>query len=173
MNRHQRQSVLKSFDGFSNRPNDFSLVPDEVSDCYMRLLNGSEFKVLVCLARTFSDLTTPRISQSSIAESVNLGTNSIRETLRSLIAKGLVRRTPGMDPKRVVLLLQKKGATCAPLATAQCSWCGSLTYRLHAHHYPVPRQDGGTETVSICANCHGEYHHLVGDMFEYCGGSLA
>ncbi len=39
-----------------------------------------------------------------------------------------------------------------------CEWCGCKTSVLNKHHYPVPKRDGGTETVNICSNCHNEFH---------------
>lgn len=41
-----------------------------------------------------------------------------------------------------------------------CSWCKANTYRLHSHHFPVSKKDGGTCTVEICASCHDEYHFM-------------
>lgn len=39
-----------------------------------------------------------------------------------------------------------------------CKWCKIYTAVLHEHHYPIPRSEGGTETVGICPNCHQEFH---------------
>ena len=39
-----------------------------------------------------------------------------------------------------------------------CEWCGCKTTVLHKHHYPIPKRDGGKETVNICSNCHMEFH---------------
>jgi hypothetical protein len=47
----------------------------------------------------------------------------------------------------------------------RCSWCASPTVILHDHHYPIPRFEGGTDTVSICPQCHGEYHFLNDNKF--------
>ena len=41
-----------------------------------------------------------------------------------------------------------------------CEWCNYNSYVLHKHHYPIPKAKGGTEMVSICPNCHYQYHHL-------------
>lgn len=41
-----------------------------------------------------------------------------------------------------------------------CNWCKANTYRLHSHHFPKSRKNGGEETVEICAACHDEYHYL-------------
>lgn len=42
-----------------------------------------------------------------------------------------------------------------------CAWCAISTLVLHSHHHPVPKFDGGTETVSICPNCHHEFHSIL------------
>ena len=39
-----------------------------------------------------------------------------------------------------------------------CEWCKGYTTKLHKHHYPIPRKDGGKEIVNICPNCHYEFH---------------
>lgn len=41
-----------------------------------------------------------------------------------------------------------------------CEWCQSTTAHLHGHHYPTPKKLGGTKVVSICPNCHSEFHSL-------------
>lgn len=41
-----------------------------------------------------------------------------------------------------------------------CQWCKCSTIQLHGHHYPVARSKGGKKTVSICPNCHAEFHRL-------------
>lgn len=46
-----------------------------------------------------------------------------------------------------------------------CEWCGCKTTVLHKHHHPVPKRLGGTETVNICSNCHGEFHLKEGKIF--------
>jgi len=40
----------------------------------------------------------------------------------------------------------------------QCKWCLQKDVPLVNHHYPIPRAEGGTETVRICRNCHGRAH---------------
>lgn len=41
-----------------------------------------------------------------------------------------------------------------------CEWCHAKTAHLHSHHYPTPKRLGGTNVVSICPNCHSEFHAL-------------
>ena len=36
-------------------------------------------------------------------------------------------------------------------------WCGQLGVTIN-HHYPIQKQDGGTDTIRICANCHHAAH---------------
>lgn len=48
----------------------------------------------------------------------------------------------------------------------RCSWCNSQTYCLEEHHYPMPKIKGGLEVVSICSNCHREFHYLE-KFYEY------
>ena len=31
---------------------------------------------------------------------------------------------------------------------------------LHEHHYPITKNNGGTQTVGICATCHYEFHYM-------------
>ena len=42
-----------------------------------------------------------------------------------------------------------------------CEWCGKESYILHRHHYPIPRNKGGTEIVNICPNCHYTFHKII------------
>lgn len=55
------------------------------------------------------------------------------------------------------LVLERKGQG------EECEWCGTKTFALQEHHYPIPRYKGGDKTVWICPNCHYEYHALLKD----------
>lgn len=52
------------------------------------------------------------------------------------------------------------------IGTKQCSWCKCTTVVLHEHHYPISKKDGGTETVSICPNCHYEFYYLMDSTYK-------
>ena len=41
-----------------------------------------------------------------------------------------------------------------------CSWCGNKVSALQEHHFPLPKNMGGRETVSICKKCHVKFHTL-------------
>ena len=42
-----------------------------------------------------------------------------------------------------------------------CAWCDCFSAKMQQHHYPIAKADGGTDTVSICPNCHSSYHALI------------
>ena len=47
-----------------------------------------------------------------------------------------------------------------------CEWCGTKTFMLNSHHYPIPKSQGGKKVVHICPNCHYEFHYLSGMTYE-------
>ena len=81
---------------------------------------------------------------------------SIKKTLRKL---GLMDMVTDCEQAKE-LVLQRKGQG------EKCEWCGTKTFALQQHHYPIPRSKGGNKTVSICPNCHSEYHLILKDSEE-------
>lgn len=65
-----------------------------------------------------------------------------------------------LSDQEILSIIQSKKAQSLPMGNGMCDWCLGTTVRLHSHHYPIKRCDGGKETVNICPNCHYEYHHL-------------
>lgn len=47
-------------------------------------------------------------------------------------------------------------------AGKECEWCGNRNKVLEKHHFPIPRAEGGVETVMICPNCHATFHSIYG-----------
>lgn len=41
-----------------------------------------------------------------------------------------------------------------------CLSCGSKD-RLHEHHYPIRKKDGGKQTVTLCFHCHSKFHEMT------------
>lgn len=41
-----------------------------------------------------------------------------------------------------------------------CEWCGIKCHVLHDHHFPIPKREGGKDTVRICGTCHANYHYV-------------
>ena len=54
-----------------------------------------------------------------------------------------------------------------------CAWCQATTFRLHDHHFPQTRAEGGQRCVAICGSCHAEYHWLIGAIFFHVRPSVA
>ena len=73
---------------------------------------------------------------------------------RRLLKDGYIHNQSAEDTKQLVLSSKNTGTTC--------EWCGTKTIAIQQHHYPIPRNKGGAETVNICPNCHCEFHKLFG-----------
>ena len=63
------------------------------------------------------------------------------------------------DKNNIVLRCKNKNLYGKGWGWSECEWCGIRTTTPEDHHYPITRNDGGKATVSICQNCHNEYHH--------------
>lgn len=63
----------------------------------------------------------------------------------------------------VRMIVERDFKRCVPKV---CEWCKKKTLILHEHHFPIPKFNGGTETVKICPTCHFEYHLLIGGNYE-------
>ena len=77
---------------------------------------------------------------------------TLKRVKKRLREKGFINDKP-LDAeyiKKKTIELSHKGL--------KCEWCGKEAYTLHEHHYPIPKAKGGTETVSICPNCHYTFH---------------
>lgn len=48
-----------------------------------------------------------------------------------------------------------------------CLFCGYNKYTLDRHHYPIRAKDGGTETITLCPNCHRAFHYLTSETSIY------
>lgn len=70
--------------------------------------------------------------------------------------------------KKVLCDKQPQGG----IGTETCNWCKCTTIILHEHHYPIPKKDGGTETVKICPNCHYEFHYFMDSSYKLCDDIL-
>ena len=83
-------------------------------------------------------------------------TTTIWSVKKSLKEMGLIDFVTDYEEAKE-LVLQRKGKGKA------CEWCGIKTFALQEHHYPIPKSKGGDKTVSICPNCHAEYHLILKD----------
>lgn len=82
------------------------------------------------------------------------------ENDESLPVQGTIRQEQSSYESIKEQILGSKGE-----GDLTCAWCGCKTTLLHKHHYPIPKRMGGKETVSICSNCHSEFHLMEGRIY--------
>ncbi len=99
--------------------------------------------------------------QIGICEVMGLSQKQVRDGISFLDGRGILRPQAQISPSEAAQILRAKKPQTFDCGLALCLWCGCRTMKLQAHHYPVTSKDGGTETVTLCANCHYEYHALV------------
>lgn len=96
----------------------------------------------------------PMPSMKYISKKTGICHDNVSKCLNNLIDNGYMRKNnmESYEIKEKNLKLKGKGVPC--------EWCGDKSIVLQEHHYPVPKSAGGTETVSICPNCHYGFHYL-------------
>lgn len=87
--------------------------------------------------------------------------STIQRTLTNLEKQGLIEDISLSDPYEI-----KRKVISAEEDKNMCGWCKAKSITLHEHHFPIPRKDGGKETVKICPNCHYGYHYLESRRYE-------
>lgn len=81
--------------------------------------------------------------------------------ISKLLLKGAILKTfPDPFNVRNQIIESKHGIQAYGVSKNRCGWCGCKTAILHEHHFPIPKSKGGVETISICPNCHTEFHYL-------------
>lgn len=99
---------------------------------------------------------------------------TIERIIGTCLQEGYIekRSRPSFTPKEAKEVVSEKtpqeiNTDFLGVDQKRCAWCGCTTLVLQAHHYPIPRSEGGTETVNICANCHAEYHELTRKKYAF------
>lgn len=93
--------------------------------------------------------------------------------LRSIIQTGVESEQiveQRQDPDGIKQFISEKAGQFFPYPNPEwdhCEWCGGQSPALQRHHYPLPRSEGGKDTVKICGSCHAEFHFYESDPF-YC-----
>lgn len=100
------------------------------------------------------------------SETMHISQRQVQSGILFLDEKRILLKQPGVSPGEAFQILRDKTPQTLDRGFGLCPWCGCRTMKLQAHHYPVAAKDGGTETVTICANCHYEYHALI-DGYGY------
>lgn len=91
----------------------------------------------------------------------NLTIHTARKRLSKLVKLEILEvYDQHIDKSQIVNVLKNKKMKGLGYGSLTCTWCGVNTVVLHEHHYPIPKSKGGTKTVSICPNCHYEFHSL-------------
>lgn len=85
-----------------------------------------------------------------------IGESHCKTSIRKLLELDLlVRTTRTAEQTKDILFINKP--TSDP---SLCVWCKEKSRSMENHHWPIGREQGGTETVRICEYCHKEYHAL-------------
>lgn len=102
------------------------------------------------------------ISLSEIEKKVCFKKPKILKTIESLKNKDLIRIDEKISDKEVFETLNKQSC-----GNGGCLFCGYNKSFLDKHHYPKRAKDGGTSTISICSNCHREFHYMADYSKKY------
>lgn len=139
--------------------------PDREERCSAVIRRTDLLPAARLLYTALDDCEAP-IAIAALASEVGMSPRTARRLMRDLEVAGLVEAQQLLRPEAAVkLLCEKPSIGGLAIGEAVCSWCAVRTAVLERHHYPIPRSKGGTETVSICPNCHTEYHFLT--QFTY------
>lgn len=84
--------------------------------------------------------------------------SSIRNSIRKLCQLKYISKDKYGDISK---LLKSKNMSGLGFGNLVCEWCKVKTTVLNNHHYPILKSKGGTETISICSNCHNEFHYYT------------
>lgn len=76
----------------------------------------------------------------------------IRRIINKLKKKGII--SINYDPEKIKQKVISKNGNLV------CEWCNNKSYSLQDHHYPIPKKNGGKDTVKICGTCHSDYHSI-------------
>lgn len=134
-------------------------VPEAIDDLD---LNVYEFRLYGHLKRQLDNGEGPE-GVRELAERCRMSVESVSNSFQSLLAHGLIEVSV-LSPEEAKAFLRKKYPQSLGnprFGWRTCQWCGATTLAIHRHHYPIQKSEGGTETVSICASCHAEYHMLT------------
>jgi hypothetical protein len=82
----------------------------------------------------------------------------INRRMQRFLHIGFLQHIP---PKEIVSQLQYTCYNHRGYGANVCSWCHISVFILHQHHYPIPKSQGGQETVGICPNCHYNFHYAL------------
>ncbi len=127
-------------------------------------LNIYEFRLCGSLMRRWTDGKQGMPSIRDGADKCGMSTDSFIKARDSLVGRGIILECEPLPASQAESILKSKSEQLHHddgLFNAVCEWCHCKTGYIHAHHYPTPKSQGGTETVDLCPNCHAEFHYLT------------
>jgi len=86
-------------------------------------------------------------------------TKQINNYMTKLINANLVSKIE-MTPYEIIeMIVIHTPKTSNHIKTnRKCVICKNGSYAIQEHHFPIRKEHGGTETISVCPNCHYTYH---------------
>ena len=102
------------------------------------------------------DLSFGIPSNSELANTMGTSKENISRMVSDLIKKGYLQKKVNISDQEAYIQLNKNNCK-----HGGCLFCGYSKSTLDEHHYPTRSKDGGIETISICSNCHREFHELT------------
>jgi len=119
------------------------------------------YEKMVCtyLYRCLNRENAPFPSYSLIAKDCSMSRRKAITTVQELTVKNIIKFDKIIktsEEKRELLI--SKNLKGLGIGNNVCEWCKCKTITLHLHHYPILKSKGGADTVSICPNCHTEFH---------------
>lgn len=106
--------------------------------------------------------TSIPIPLSRIEDKVSFSKTKILKTINSLKDKDLIVVEDNIDDEEVFKALSNGFEY-----NNGCVLCGYNKSFLDKHHYPIRAKDGGDKTISICSNCHREFHNMADYSKKY------
>lgn len=111
-------------------------------------------------------------SNKIISSSLGISERNSDDCVKKLRDVGIVKGHPAMSAEDAFRYLvnnkkeQRLNASHPFHHTKECVWCLGDTLVLLELHYPIPKKEGGEDTVSVCPNCHYEYLALTSSALE-------
>ena len=117
---------------------------------------GARSKLVYCVLITSCDEDgICNTDKRELSRDIYTTKDRISEAIEELIKFNYI----SIEKEDMVNILKNKNLDGLGYGGYVCEWCGVKTSVLCAHHYPIPKSKGGTETVNICCNCHHEFHY--------------
>lgn len=152
-------------------------VDNYILDCIMPRVKPNAWKILCLIIREIGGefySVAARLSFGQIRQKTGISSDeTINSAIKQLVSESYISvERCEVDPYEAAAKIQTKVPQYFQDGNMTCEWCKCKTLALQKHHYPIAAKDGGNDTISICANCHFEYHVLVDKTSYWLGTSL-